>query len=482
MMQNKEIVVFGAGAWGKRLIETFNCINIHCVVDNDEKKWGTSVNGIEVCPPHCVKKLSEKYQLVIASRYADEMSMQLEKSGVAQYCSVTYRFIAALNTMKSYIESNVMDHLVIIVKQNLWNVVESLLCAMGKGGIARYCEFSELDDFEVSAQDIIIVLEEERHREICYLLSLKKVKKVVDLYKKERYCDTDELITKQVIGGEQSSDEDLNWADNVNRKELIESVNFYTRFIEAKGKVPLFHLVEVETINKCNGSCSFCPVNVKDDIREHIQMSDELFERIIEQLERIDYAGRISLFSNNEPFLDSKIVERHKYARNHLPHAKMHIITNGTLLTVDKFIEIIQYLDEMIIDNYNQEFQLLPSVKKVADYCEQHPELKKKVTIILRKQQEMLSSRGGDAPNRKQFLSYEKDSCALPFQQIVIRPDGKISLCCCDPYGRMTLGDVNKDNLVDIWYNEIYADIREKITKGRKEISHCVNCDYFQVY
>ena len=63
-------------------------------------------------------------------------------------------------------------------------------------------------------------------------------------------------------------------------------------------------------------------------------------------------------------------------------------------------------MDELIIDNYNQQLQLTSSSKKIVEYCEKHEELRKKVTIVLRKPKEVLTNRGGDAPNRGEPVSY----------------------------------------------------------------------------
>lgn len=59
-------------------------------------------------------------------------------------------------------------------------------------------------------------------------------------------------------------------------------------------------------------------------------------------------------------------------------------------------------------------------------------------------------------------------SCILPYRQIVIRPDGKISLCCNDPYGTNTMADLNKMSLKEAWYSERYKKVREALRKGRK--------------
>lgn len=238
----------------------------------------------------------------------------------------------------------------------------------------------------------------------------------------------------------------------------------------------LFNEVEIETINRCNGGCSFCPVSVKNDTREYKLMSEELFHKIIDELAELSYSGHLALFSNNEPFLDERIVSFHQYARSRLPYAKMHLYTNGTLLTIDKFQEIVKYLDELIIDNYNQELKLIPSCAKIAEYCEIHPELKKKVTIVLRKIDEVLTTRGGSAPNAPK-VSYPEAKCVRPFQQMIIRPDGKVSLCCNDALGKNTLGDVSNNSLVQVWYNDRFKMVRECLYKGRENWESCKYCD-----
>ena len=246
-------------------------------------------------------------------------------------------------------------------------------------------------------------------------------------------------------------------------------------------KNQLFNHVEIETINRCNGTCSFCPVSKGNDTRKLTQMSWKLFQNIIDQLGEIDYNGRLSLFSNNEPFLDESIIEKHKYARQKLPHARMHLFTNGTLLDINKFTEVVKYLDELIIDNYHQDLELIKPCQKIVSYCEEHPELKKKVTIVLRKRDEVLSNRGGDAPNRNDKVSYPNAKCALPFKQMIIRPDGKVSLCCNDPLGRNTLADLTKESILDAWNNTRFQMIRKCLYEGRKEWEHCKNCDVFNL-
>jgi radical SAM protein with 4Fe4S-binding SPASM domain len=210
-------------------------------------------------------------------------------------------------------------------------------------------------------------------------------------------------------------------------------------------------------------------------------MTREMFENIVAQLEEINYSGRFTTFSNNEPLLDDRIIEFNQYARKHLPNARMHMYTNGTLMTLAKFKALTEVLDELIIDNYQQELKLIKPCQEIQEYCKEHPELTSKVTIVLRKPDEILTSRGGTAPNRKELVEYGKDRCSLPFKQMVVRPTGQVSLCCNDAVGKYTLGDLNKEGLLDIWYGPHFEMVRRCLYEGRENWGNCKYCDTFTV-
>ncbi len=384
-MENKEYILFGAGEYGKKVIKKIGYENIRYIIDNDEKKQGTSIEGIEIISFDEYLKMEEKYPVLIGSdeihRY--EMEQQLKKNGICNYRFVWFPFC---------------HHDVLV--ENAYDTVP-----------------------------------------------------------------------------DKTEDE---WNDAVAHSGMQERVNTYVNAVKAD--VPLFNNIEIETINRCNGTCSFCPVNKFKDIREEKIMDIGLFEKIIAQLEDLNYSGRLALFSNDEPLLDERIIELSKYAREHLPYAQIHMFSNGTLFTLQKFIALLPYLDELIIDNYSKKLQLIKPCREIKEYVEAHPEIQKKVVIILRKPNEILTSRGGDAPNRKNMVSYEHAACALPFQQLVVRPDGKVSLCCNDPYGKCTLGDLNQQSILEVWYGPQYNMLRKCIAEGRSQWDHCRNCDTFMLF
>ena len=292
--------------------------------------------------------------------------------------------------------------------------------------------------------------------------------------------ETDELVINPYESNKEATTE-KEWSDSQKMKYAKDEV--FKAVERLHDKQALFNHIEIETINRCNGICSFCPVNRNADPRAEAVMSKELFEKIVWQLEELQYSGRFTTFSNNEPLLDERIVEFNRFAREHLPKARFHMYTNGTLLTMDKFRALVDVLDELIIDNYNQELELIRPVRTIKEYCETHPELElnKKVTIVLRKPQEILTSRGGHAPNRKELLEYMDDRCLLPYKQMIVRPTGQVSLCCNDALGKWTLGDLTKESITDVWYGTKFTKVREALYKGRQYCGDCKYCDTFSM-
>lgn len=207
-------------------------------------------------------------------------------------------------------------------------------------------------------------------------------------------------------------------------------------------------------------------------------MSEELFLKIMDNLQEMNYTSSISLFDNNEPFLDTRIVDFLKIAKEKLPNAFHYIMTNGLVLTLEQFKEAYKYLDMLVIDNYNNNEELNPKTKIIYDFCMQNPEYKEKTVILMRRKDEILTSRAGNSPNRQNTLKTIKNLCSLPYWQFHIRPDGKISLCCNDAWGEMTLGDLNKNTVQEIFDSPHYNSICEQLIKGRDKIRICKYCDY----
>ena len=330
---------------------------------------------------------------------------------------------------------------------------------------------------EEDGRDCIVLLDYLHVLYAKHILLRNEPSAVVNVFESDGFYDSQTLISDGWMTDPKTDEElILDHNNNINRKMI-------SRFVaDADVRGEAIRTIEIETVNRCNGKCSFCPVNAKDDPRKLQFMDQALFQRIVDMLAEAEYAGKLALFSNNEPFLDKRIIEFHKYAREKLPLCRMHLFTNGTLLNLNLFLQIIPYLDELIIDNYSDEAKIPNHLQEIIDYCQEHPALMEKVTVVLRRQNELLSSRGGEASNRCALPDVSGETCALPFQQLIIRPDGKVSLCCNDPLGKFTMGDLNHQTISEIWSGEKFMSVRENLKIGRQMLDKCMKCDAFHYY
>ncbi len=236
----------------------------------------------------------------------------------------------------------------------------------------------------------------------------------------------------------------------------------------------------IETINRCNSTCSFCAANRNVESRPFCRMSDELFQKIVCQLADWDYSGYISLFANNEPFMDTRIIEFHKHIREKLPKAKIKVFTNGLLLDWKKFREIAPYVDLFIINNYCRNGELHPNIAELYGNLKKNPGLHEKidVQIKIRYIGEILTNRGGTSPNKEETQTIIKEPCLFPYTDMTIYPDGRAGVCCCDVREVTDLGNIYKETIQEIWNGYRYENVRQKLRNGRHGNKFCEHCDF----
>ncbi|MBQ6903125.1 MAG: radical SAM protein [Lachnospiraceae bacterium] len=257
----------------------------------------------------------------------------------------------------------------------------------------------------------------------------------------------------------------------------------YTKlFLELaeKGEVPMPNVVNIETLNRCNSTCEFCSANIHAEKRPLRQMTDELYRSIIDQLADWGYKGHLTLYGNNEPLLDKRIVELHNYAREKLPDSFIFMSTNGLALNVEKLDALKPYINQLIINNYALEYKLHPGVQRVYDHVKAHPDDYRdlEIEIQMRYLKEVLTNRAGSAPNKKVKEKVITETCLLPFTDMWITPDGRMGLCCCDNFETTTLADLNVMPVREAWNSEAMRKARQTIATGRQNYPFCRHCDF----
>lgn len=80
----KTIVIFGASSGGRKALEILRLLNRRpsFFTDNDQKKWGTEIDGVRVIPPEELKRIDPDAIVIGSTVYEDEMVEQVSRYGL----------------------------------------------------------------------------------------------------------------------------------------------------------------------------------------------------------------------------------------------------------------------------------------------------------------------------------------------------------------------------------------------------------------
>ncbi len=244
-------------------------------------------------------------------------------------------------------------------------------------------------------------------------------------------------------------------------------------------QTPLFRSIEIETRTRCNSSCSFCAASILADDRPDVYMSEDLYHKIIDELVTLDYDGSIKFFVNNEPLLDKRTPVFVRTAVERLPKVRTEVFTNGLKLNPRRGRELMEAgLHLLYINNYTEDGKTHRGVQAFLDeVAPDYPE--REIVFHLRMLNEKLQNRGGTAPNLGALPKPLPLPCLLPFEELIITADGRVTICCQDHYFNSAVGNANQQSLQDIWFNPAMQEIRSQLAKGdRSQHKLCKGCDF----
>lgn len=235
-----------------------------------------------------------------------------------------------------------------------------------------------------------------------------------------------------------------------------------------------FHEVDIEINHACNRTCWYCPNDKKSRI-EKGEMPQEIYQEIIKQLKEIDYRGKIFFHFYNEPLLCSQLDYYVDYCRTHLPFSKMELVTNGTLLTIERFQKLLKLgIDYFTITKHHGVIEL-----PIEKFFNQLSEGEKEKVKIRNHDQLFLSNRAGSVPQISENKTLPLNRpCFIPSCMMVITNKGNV-LVCYEDYDQISItGNMMEKNLMDIWNSTSYTEFRNDLKKGlREKYKLCSQCD-----
>jgi len=221
----------------------------------------------------------------------------------------------------------------------------------------------------------------------------------------------------------------------------------------------LFQVVEIEVNRHCNRRCSYCPQSFPWFRKPEELMDEGLFDCIIQELGEMDFAGRLSFHTYNEPLLHPRLEELVARARPLMPNAWFVLYTNGDFLRDDRYHTLLNAgIDHFLVTRHSgrpistRPFQ---TQQFAGDF--------------------MISNRGG--------LMGPEDAgslpCHAPDEMLMIHQTGAVVLCHEDAAAQQVMGWAGRQSLRDIWHSEEFCRRRRLLMDGKRHAAggQCANCD-----
>ena len=137
------------------------------------------------------------------------------------------------------------------------------------------------------------------------------------------------------------------------RKKKLTDQNYQENLIN---KIVLPSDVEISESGMCNRKCSFCPRS--DPNYNHVNefITNELHNKLCNELSELNYQGVIRYSGFVEPMLDKNIYNLIKNAKTFLPKSRIEMVTNGDALNKQRLKKLFDNgLDTILISVYDSE-------------------------------------------------------------------------------------------------------------------------------
>jgi radical SAM protein with 4Fe4S-binding SPASM domain len=220
---------------------------------------------------------------------------------------------------------------------------------------------------------------------------------------------------------------------------------------------PLFSMVEIEINSRCNRRCGYCP-NAIAPRRARRLMALDSYERILDRLVEVGFAGRLSYHFYNEPLLHPELAAFVARTRARLPTTRQVLYTNGDHLTRARHAELLAAgVDRFIVTQHDG----APGEPMTA------------VTWQVPEQLD-LTNRGGllaigrPRPHRP---------CHAPASMLIVTIEGNVVLCYEDATETVVVGNVFTTPIAAIWWSSRFRRLRHRLAAGdRSATAICSAC------
>lgn len=285
---------------------------------------------------------------------------------------------------------------------------------------------------------------------------------------------------------------------------------------ERSGKPP--GSLYIETTTLCKAKCAMCGLTVMK--REKGSMNQQLFEKIIEDASR---SGIRLICLNNlgETLMDERLFERIRLIKKYGLKVMFH--TNGVLLDEEKARLILETGVDIVgvsIDAFSKEtyerIRTGLSFEKVVKNTISLAERKRKEEVSLPLVKVNFVVQGENIHEVRSFYNFWRtkvdyinitfihdwagqldanintrahnglpnlNPCNTLWKEMIVLHDGRVSLCCNDYEGKVIMGDLRTQDIMDVWLGEKFQNYRKNhIEDKRASLPLCNSCSRYSFW
>lgn len=307
------------------------------------------------------------------------------------------------------------------------------------------------------------------------------------------------------------------------------ALNYFYFYKILKGEKSLsVREVNIEFASQCNLRCKFCSL---DHLKPKDLISEEILEKFlkgfIDNNSRYGKIKRINLYNGGEVLLHPKRIEMLKLIKlykdcakeRNLSFPEIHLLTNGMLLREklsediintgaidllgvsfdggtpeafedmrvnarwDVFYNNIKTFDRIRKEkNSNVKMSAISCIpgdkKRSIDWM--HSEFQELYKLLDWYELRRLHNWAGNIEEIQIPEKKHKIGCTLLMEQMVLLPNGDITICCNDLNSEAVIGNINQSNFLAIYNNETRRKYLQLHLQGKKnEIDFCKGCETF---
>lgn len=275
-------------------------------------------------------------------------------------------------------------------------------------------------------------------------------------------------------------------------------------------------VIHLETVGRCNAKCNFCPHPQLE--RRFDAMSDALFEKIVKEASGFppDRFSGFAMHAVNEPFMDRKIFERMARINESVPHGLIAINTNMNVMPPRfferirrirnisdwnvsfnagnraeyehsmqvEFARTVANLRRLLEENRVSPFLAGPvNLSRVRTHDERDERFEPEVRELLsgfecgRDYRLIMLGRANWLGDIVQPLTRAMghDPCHQ-WTNLTIHCNGIVPHCCVDARAQFPFGDVNRQDILDIYNSPGWRHLRQAVS-CRDAVYPCRTCD-----